>query len=151
MSVVDGLERKNTTVQTQTYEHLCYEIDMSEKEGTTEYRHTAGGISQTMASKSQTRPLRIKMRSVNLEHHNKNRSHRTWFRRTRSKPIAPDPKCRRNKPMSMMRSNAMSANSEPIILDVRIPGLDMMHMSLSSDQKRRTYGWWMPVSLVDPK
>jgi hypothetical protein len=33
--VVDGLERKKNTVQIQTYEHLCHEIDMSVK-GTAE-------------------------------------------------------------------------------------------------------------------
>ena len=74
----------------------------------------------------------------NLEHHNENRNHPTWFRRTRSKPIAPDPACRRNKPMSMMRSNAMSANSEPIRLDFMAPGLNMMHMLFSFDHETRT-------------
>jgi hypothetical protein len=50
--------------------NTCDKIKMSEKEGVSRiYRRTVGGISQTIAIKSQMRPLRTKITSVNLEHH----------------------------------------------------------------------------------
>ena len=79
MSAFDGLEREDTTVQNQTYKHLFYEIEMSEKEVDNRiYRRTVGGISQTMASKSQTTPLQTK-NDVSNKHHNEKRNHHTWF------------------------------------------------------------------------
>jgi hypothetical protein len=94
--------------------------------------------------------LTNKITSVNLEHHSENRNHRTCFRRMRSRPFAsPASKCRRNKPMSMMRSNTTSVISEPNLLGFMIPGLSMMHVLSSGDHEKRSYGWQM--SLGCPK
>ena len=129
---------------------------MSKKEGCKRItRHTAEGVSPTAASTSQSRPCEQKIKSSEFENTTASGNYyrRTWFQRVRPMEKAPpSSRRRRSKPMSMTRSNAMSATSVPrtaYLVAWLASKLVMMQACASGDHLERSYG--CRVSQAGPK
>jgi hypothetical protein len=119
---------------------------MSKKEGFKRIaRRTVEGTSATVANKSQMRPYEQshinEFRSTTA---GENRHHLTCFQRVRPKAKAsPASRRRRSKPMSMMKSNARSETSEPIIAGVVLSTLNRVQAFAPGDHTARSYGSWV--------